>query len=251
MTIRTLKEEELSLLFHYSELENWILEEIETEALFYAHPQDFFIALEDEKVIGFVIAIKDSEKLGFISSLLVLKEFRAKGYGRTILQHALKHLEPLQIALDCVLGEEKFYEKFGFQPYFDVCIYKFVLGSMEIGSLSLEDFRIEENISHQHKKEYQKLLFEHEDVVVKTIVSNHEECAYGYIFSYLDGYKIEMHATNINELLALFCALTQKLEDGTNIYIKADMLSPILLSLTKILNMQVHHKYTRMYNKII
>lgn len=249
MIIRCLRESELELLFYYSKLEAWFLEKIETESLFQAYPQDFFIAFKGQEKIGFIIAIKHSKKLGFISSFLVVKKFRSQGYGKKIFLHAIKHLEPAQIALDSLFGEERFYEQFAFKTYFEVCIYRYALDKSALNLLSFTAFQTQNTRLIDEQSEYLKILLSHKDVFSASISSNHKENA--YLFSYKDGYKIEIQTGDIHKVLSLYIALTKDIKDGTHIYIKADVLSPLILSLTKILNMQIDHKYNRMYNKII
>lgn len=251
MQIRVLQESELELLFHYSSLEKWDMQELETKALFSVHQNDFFVAFLEEELLGFIVAIKYNEKLGFISSFLVLQKFRSLGYGKILFSHALKHLDGYQIALDSIIGQESFYRQFSFEEYFDVSIYAFEIGSMKLDFLSLDIYKTKDNILTKNARESQKRLFLQDEVLCKSILKDNEESSYAYMFPYLNAYKIEINSTDINETLALYIALTKNLQDGTTVYIKVDVLSPVLLSITKVLNMKLHYKYTRMYNKIL
>jgi len=138
MMIRVLKKDELALLYSYSQKEGWDTEEIHTNSLYAAHPNDFFIAYENEELIGFILAVKHNNKFGLISNLLVLKEFRRRGYGKTLLEFGVEYLENRQIALDSIKGKEAFYETIGFRAYFDTITYKFLIGNVLLPNNNIE-----------------------------------------------------------------------------------------------------------------
>ena len=134
LKINTLKQEQLPLLFHYSRLENWSVEELHGLCQYKLYPNDFFIASKQEQLIGFILAMRHNASFGFISNFIIVKEFRGQGYGKELFSHALKHLGTRQIALDSIKGKEKFYQSFGFQSYFDVSVVKFINGSVTLPS---------------------------------------------------------------------------------------------------------------------
>lgn len=251
MKIRTLNKNELILLFSYIELEGWDVEKLHISALYKTNPNDFFIALKDKKIVGFILAIKHNPDFGLISTFLVVKEFRSLGFGKAIFKHALQHLDGFQIALDSITGYEKFYEKFGFKKYFNVYTYKYITDTSKIKTSTIKTDDFNEKLSLIDKNKYQKFILKNQNVQYKEIKQKNQISSFAYAFQYIDGYKITLEAKNIDEAVSLFLALTKELTNGTNIYLEASVLSELLLNVTEALNMSIHSKFSRMYNKII
>jgi len=250
MKIQALKEHELSQLFDYAQLEGWDVEEAHTLALFKTHPNDFFICYKDNMLIGFIVALKESDTFGFISSFLVLKEFRGQGYGKQIFEFALEHLKGCQIALDSVIGKEKFYETYGLKSYFDVYHYRFKVGSVTLPKIP---FEITSQIDTEliQKNNYLNVLLQDKTVIYKAIHTNSKLSSYAFSFNYKDGYKITIDSQDINEALALFFDFGGNYEDGSYVYIQVTKLSPILEVIVELLKMEEDSKSVRMYNKIL
>lgn len=251
MKVKILKKNELRLLFFYIKFEGWSIDELHMKALHATHPNDFFIAFKGDELIGFILAIKESDKFGFISTFLVLKEFRSLGFGKIIFRHALQHLAGCQIALDSVIGYEKFYKAFGFKTYFETYTYKYIIVGLKIESSDIKISNFNKKTSLQNKNKYQKYILKSKNVTYKETKQKGHIVSFSYMYKYIDGYKIVIESNNINEALALFLTLTQGLENKIPVYLEVSKVSPLLLEITKNLNMKIDSKFTRMYNKII
>jgi len=251
MKITKLQESELALLFKYARVENWDPEEAHTLALYKAHPDDFFIAYKGKKLLGFIVAIKYSEEFGFISSFLVLKEFRSLGFGKKIFNFALKHLEGCQIALDSVVDKTKLYEEIGFKCYFDVITYRFVTGSIHLPSSTIQTIDFDENLALLANNNYISNIVSNDTVNYRAVKNSALVSSCAFTFKYKDGYKIHIESSEINEALTLFFNLTDEFQVGTNIYLQATKLSPLLLAIVQTLKMDEASKHIRMYNKIL
>ena len=249
MKIQILKESELPLLLHYATLENWDIEEAHTIALFKTHPDDFFIAYEEKKLIGFIVALKESERFCFISSLLILEEFRRLGFGKELFEFGVKHLKGCQVALDSVVGKEKFYEAYGFTSYFDVTHYKFEVGSV---TLPQNSFLIKSKIDKEliSQSNYLNILLQDKDVLFRSVIGK-EINAYAFAFNYKDGYKITIESEDINEALALFFSIAEEVKKGSYIYLQVTKLTPLLEAIVAALKMSEDSKSIRMYNKVL
>lgn len=58
-------------------------------SLFYNPMADGFVALDEEKIVGFMRTARDTEENRFyVSSLYVLPQFQAKGLGRALMRRA-------------------------------------------------------------------------------------------------------------------------------------------------------------------
>ena len=251
LQIRTLQQNELKLLFFYSNQEGWGNEELHTTALFLAHPNDFFIAYKEGKLLGFILAIKHSQEFGFISSFIVLKEFRGLGYGQKLFTHALQHLKGCQIALDSVVNKQKLYKKFGFVPYFDVIVYRFIIGSVTLPSSEIQTIDFDKKLSLKNQNPYMINMLLNENIEYKAVKKEDEISSFALSFQYKDGYKIHIESLDINEAITLFFALSDKYKKGTAFYLQASKQSSMLLAMAKLLNMREYNKFVRMYNKIV
>jgi len=251
MTIETMQEKELVLFFKYLAEEGWDIEKAHIIALYKVHPQDFFIAYNDELLLGFIVAIKHSNEFGFISSFLVLKKFRGKGFGKKIFNFALQHLESCQIALDSDTDKTQFYENVGFKSYFDVITYCYETGKIMLPSSSIETINFDEHLALLMDNSYISSIVSEDSVNYKAIKNSSIISSCAFTFAYKDGYKIHIESCDINEAITLFFALTNEFKKGTKIYLQATKLSPLLLALTETLQMYPLLKSIRMYNKIL
>jgi len=251
MLARNLTESDLELFYNYAKEEQWDIEDAHISALLKSYRDDFFAFYEGEKLIGYVVALRESRGFGFISSLLVLKEFRSLGYGREILSFALEHLQERQIALDSLLGQETFYEKFGFQAYFDVSNYRFETGSVTIQNdkFSLIDF--DTKLSLENQSIYLQHLLLENSLNYKAIVAEGKIVSFGFALAYKDGYKITLYTEDINHAASLFFALCDKYEKKTAIYMRISQTEELLKALAEALEMQKVEHFTRMYNKVL
>ena len=246
MQIRTLKNEELNLLFLHSRNEGWHNENILTTSLQKVYPNDFFIAYLKDELLGFIIALKHSEEVGFISHFLIVNKFRGYGYGKRLFKFALNHLDGRQIALDSFQETQNFYVKAGFTAYFDVTTYKFLTGSVTFPKQQLNTTKITKNLNLHTKNEYMKIIISDKRVQYKEI----DDKTFAFAFKYRDAYKINIEAQDINDAIVLFFALTHHLEAGINIYLQVTPLLPILGALVELLKMSTDSKLVRMYNKL-
>ncbi|MDF1883119.1 GNAT family N-acetyltransferase [Sulfurimonas sp. SAG-AH-194-C21] len=250
MQIQRLKTSDLELFYTYAKEEQWDIEDIHIRTLLKIHPDDFFIFYENEELLGYVVALKESSEFGFISSLLVLKKFRSLGYGAKIFSIALTHLKNCQIALDSVLGQEKFYEKFGFKAYFDVNTYMFQTGELSIQkSKTLEVSSVDKEDSLRGQSKYFKSLLLDKNVSYRAIKEHTD--SFAFAFAYKDGYKITIQSEDVNHALSLFFALCQNYENKTAVYLQSSMQNTMLEALAQALGMKRVLHSTRMYNKIL
>ncbi len=242
---------DLELFYTHATKETWDIEDAHIRALLQTHPDDFFIFYENKELIGYCVALKESDSFGFISSLLVLEQFRSLGYGKKIFTFALKYLGNRQIALDSVLGQESFYEQFGFSSYFDVNTYRFMTGSVTLPKTDYDIINFDVTLSLQGLDRYMQLMLQNSDMDYKAIKTNETITAFAFSFVYKDGYKITLHVDDINEALVLFLTLSNNYDKGTRIYMQSSKLTPMLEALADALHMQEVLKFTRMYNKIL
>lgn len=78
----------------------------------------FFVAIENEKVVGFVNVISDGIHAAYIPLLEVLPSYQGRGIGRKLVELVLNELKDLYM-IDLVCDEKMvaFYKKFGLHPF--------------------------------------------------------------------------------------------------------------------------------------
>ncbi len=88
----------------------------ETHLKILAGSSHFVLALEGERVIGFITSISDGVLSAYIPLLEVLPEFKRQGIGWELVQRMKTQLEALyMIDLLCDDDVQAFYQKLGFQ----------------------------------------------------------------------------------------------------------------------------------------
>ena len=250
MNIRSLKFQELQLLYSHSRLEEWDIEEDYIHSSYTTSPEDFFIAYEDEKLVGFIIASKQSEDFGLINSFLVVKSLRGLGYGKQLFNHALEYLKGCKIAVDSPEKNKNFYTKLGFTKHFDIITYRYMLDKpYKYDSLDEEVIDFDEELSLVNKDEEMKALILSDGTKYKAIKKSNTISSFALMVNYSDGYKIHIESENLQETLTLFFNITQNLKTGTNIYIQITELSPMLMEFAQLLGMREHSRLTRMYKE--
>ncbi len=83
------------------------------------------IAIENNKVIGFINSISDKIKFAFIPMLEVLPEYQNQGIGSELLKRLFAQLDKIDnIDLMCDKELQAYYEKFGMIKYTGMVIRK-------------------------------------------------------------------------------------------------------------------------------
>ena len=229
----------------------WDIEKVHILALFEAHPDDFLVAHEAEKLIGFILAIKYTDNFGFISTFLVLKEHRGEGYGKNLFNHALSHLEDRQVALDSNQKDIYLYEEYGFKAYFDVVNYMHLSFNNKKDESKVKFIELSDEVFLVKKDVYMKSILQSKEVHYKSIVRNNKISSYAFSYKYIDGYKISINTDCIDDAKALFIYLSNVYAEGTKIYIQASKLNQVFIELVNYFSMKEYSKSTRMYNKVL
>jgi ribosomal protein S18 acetylase RimI-like enzyme len=74
----------------------------------------FVLAMDDDKVIGFISALSDGIGCAFIPLIEVLPEYQKRGIGSELMRQMLEILKDISsIDLMCDENVQGFYEKFG------------------------------------------------------------------------------------------------------------------------------------------
>ena len=81
------------------------------------------VALDGDRVVGFVNAIGDGVLSAFIPLLEVLPEYRGRGVGSELMRRMLAELEDIRaVDLCCDAELEVYYRRFGMEPVLGMAI---------------------------------------------------------------------------------------------------------------------------------
>jgi GNAT superfamily N-acetyltransferase len=123
MEIRSLQESELNIVWQFTQGEQWTVPRVELEDLLICFPESGWIGwsdqheLEPPHPIGTIFAIA-YDRMGFIGNVIVEKDFRNRGLGTNLMQHAIQELRRHGlkiIMLDAVSKAVPLYERLGFR----------------------------------------------------------------------------------------------------------------------------------------
>lgn len=86
---------------------------------YFTDPSGFFIERVQNKPIGCISAVAYNHSYGFMGFYIVSPEFRKKGYGLKLWDHAISYLGDRSIGLDGVVAQQANYRKSGFNFYYN------------------------------------------------------------------------------------------------------------------------------------
>lgn len=104
-----------------TDLERWQYSRADIERLLYLDPDGCFKAVVDGERVGITTAMS-YEGLGWIGNVVVLPDYRGKGLGSELVNHAMNYLEKIgceTICLNSYLHTIDFYENLGFKGEYE------------------------------------------------------------------------------------------------------------------------------------
>lgn len=86
---------------------------------YFTDPSGFFIEKLEKKTIGCISAVAYNKTYGFMGFYIVEPEYRHKGYGIKLWNHAIDYLGNRTIGLDGVIAQQNNYRKSGFEFHYN------------------------------------------------------------------------------------------------------------------------------------
>ena len=252
--IRNMQPEEVHLAIQWANEEGWNPGLNDGDAFYAADPEGFFIGILNGKPIACISAVKYHNQYGFVGLYIVKQEYRGKGYGWEIWQHAMNYLGALVNGLDGVPAQIDNYRKSGY-------IYQYKQMRFEGKNIPgyIDKAIKTDEISPQEIKEYDTSIFGTDrtrfldswlnmpQAKVFSIQKDHLMKGYAVVRPCISGYKIgPLFAEDriTAEKLFLACCATAA---EAPVYLDVPEVNKAALMIAEKHNMQFAFETARMY----
>ena len=113
--MRRMRRDELDRVVLWAAAEGWNPGVHDADAFFAADPDGFFVGTLDGELIASISIVRYREAYAFLGFYIVRPEFRGKGFGLRLWDHALELVDASSIGLDGVVAQIPAYERSGFR----------------------------------------------------------------------------------------------------------------------------------------
>ena len=112
--IRRASHADLDAVLGWAAAEGWNPGLDDAAAFHAADPEGFFLAEDEGRPVAAISVVNHSDRFAFLGLYLCLPEFRGRGMGFSLWQHALGHAGDRTVGLDGVAAQEANYARSGF-----------------------------------------------------------------------------------------------------------------------------------------
>lgn len=113
--MRRMRRDELDHVVQWAAAEGWNPGVHDADAFFAADPDGFFVGTLDGELIASISIVRYHRAYAFLGFYIVRPEFRGKGFGIRLWDHALGLVDASAIGLDGVVAQIPAYERSGFR----------------------------------------------------------------------------------------------------------------------------------------
>lgn len=254
--IRYATQNDLKLVLSWAEKEGWNPGVYDAEVFYSADPNGFFIGYLGDRPISAISCVNYNDEFNFIGLYIVDPEFRGKGYGYQIWQHALSYIGSKTCGLDGVIAQQINYQR-----------SRFVLAYRHIRYVMCPDHLEERNTEYLFSPEivnwkeliaYDRQCFPalRENFLRAWLkfntaliyIDHHEIRGYGVIRKCQSGYKVgPLFAQDRDIAQDILVSLVKSLPAGTKVYLDIPEINSQALLLVEYLKMESVFETARMY----
>lgn len=247
---------DMDFLIEMAKGQGWDPGLCDAKSFFAADNRGFFIGELDGKPISCISAVRYND-YGFIGFYIVKEEFRNKGYGLKIWQHALDYLNSANVGLDGVVTQVENYKKFGFKLAHANARYKGRIAQDFTGdniiNASFVDFEALNQYDKTHfgaeRKKFLKEWITQKESYSFCYVENDQIKGFATVRKTFSGHKIgPLFAQDKDIAQSLLLALASKLE-GAEFFLDINEEFTPAVELVKQYGMKRVFETKRMYTK--
>jgi ribosomal protein S18 acetylase RimI-like enzyme len=247
---------ELDLALEWAASEGWNPGNHDAHCFRAADPDGFFIGLYRAEPTGCISAVAYDANFGFIGLYIVKPEFRSKGFGIRLWQHAMAYLGNRNIGLDGVLAQQPNYKKSGFQLAYRNIRFQGVIESAARANVSsASDLPFDQLVDYDRRffpaerVNFLTQWLQQADSVALAAVNEAQITGYGVLRACRAGYKIgPLFADNARIAEDLLVALAAR-SRGETITLDVPETNPSALALAERHGMASIFETARMYTK--
>lgn len=112
---RTMRPDEVALAIEWAAGEGWNPGLHDAQTFVAADPQGFFVGTLDGEPVASISVVRYGPAFAFLGLYIVRPEYRGRGFGWALWQHAMASAGARQVGLDGVLAQQPNYRKSGFE----------------------------------------------------------------------------------------------------------------------------------------
>lgn len=255
MQIKTASRAEVEVIIEWAAQEGWN-PGIHDAGIFYeTDPESFFIGYIGNKPIAAISNVSYGPAFSFIGLYIVVPEYRGKGYGYQIWQHAMQH-KANNSGLDGVLEQQSNYHKRGFHRAYKHIRYKMQPCNLEyrnrgclhsVADIDWQQLLKFDRLGFPAKRE--EFLRAWTSSYFTLVYRDHAEIrGFGTIRQCRDGYKIgPLFAEDRDIAQDIIVGLVNSLSQPGSVYLDIPDLNPDALLVVEYLKMTPVFETARMY----
>lgn len=255
-TIRNATLEDLDFFFTLAKNEGWDPGLHDALPLYSIDPNGFYISELDGKKIGCISVVAYNDAFGFVGFYIIIPEYRGRGWGLQLWNHAMKHLGNRCVGLDGVIAQQENYKKSHFQFYYRNI--RFEGRGASSGSTTLIDLH---KIPFETLLEYDLPIFglarrtflrcwiEMPNAYSLAKVEHNQLKGYGLIRQCVNGFKIgPLFADDLDIAQEIYAGLCHQAGDNP-VFIDVPEVNPLAMKLIHDAGLKTVFETARMYNK--
>lgn len=112
---RTMSRDEVALAIEWAAREGWNPGLHDAQAFAAADPHGFFVGTLAGEPVASISVVKYEARFAFLGLYIVRPQWRGRGFGRALWQHAMATAAGRQVGLDGVVAQQPSYRKSGFE----------------------------------------------------------------------------------------------------------------------------------------
>lgn len=227
-TVRNMSRSELDVAVEWALKEGWNPGIHDADCFWAQDPNGFFVETLGDKIIATISAVRYGETYGFMGFYIVKPEFRGKGHGMKLFNHAWKYLGNRNIGGDGVIENLPKYAKVGLKLEHYNARYegkgcgsnKLQANVVPVSMLNIKDlFNYDGSVFGFPRNKFLKLWINRLETKTLGYVKNGQLKGYGAIRKCFSGFKIGPLFANTDDVASsLFESLLNQVKLSDSVF---------------------------------